>query len=237
MRPVYSAALRLRAEHVDMTRRLRPTELMRLFQQCCIEHTEQLGMGREKTLDRGLLWVVVSERIVINRMPEYDEQITLECTPGQTLHFFFPRNLVIRDSGGAVLVRAKAMWALIDASDRHIVDPSEEGIVINGSDEDGDLAPLMSIAVPDLDKKLECTASYGMTDINGHVNNAAYLGLALDEVFGNRGYAFSLHEIAMVFRKEIPFGTHFTVACGGQCCRGRDVRFFDCRYFSIKITE
>ena len=236
MRPVYTEKLRLRAEHVDMTRHLRPTELLRLFQQCCIAHTEQLGMGRSVTLDRGLLWVVVSERMVISRMPEYDEEITLECTPGQTLHYFFPRNLVVRDSSGAAIVRAKAMWALIDAQTRQFADPSEKGIVIEGCDEDGDLAPVMSFAVPKLEKALQCTASYSMTDINGHMNNASYLSVALDRLYGTAGSVFQLHEIAMVFRKEIPFRSAFSVSYGSAEAGSGTCSYFDCPYFSIKIT-
>ncbi len=236
MRPVYIRKIRLRAEHVDMNRRLRPTELMRLFQQCCIAHTEELGMGRAMTLDRGLLWVVVSERIVISRMPEYDEEITLECTPGQTLHFFFPRNLVVRDASGEAIVRAKAMWALIDAKSRQMADPSEKGIVIDGSDETEDLAPVMSIRVPELTDTIGCTATYSMADINGHMNNAAYLSIALDDMCRRGISVCGAHEIAMTFRKEIPFGSSFSVSCGDAECRGRRCRFYDCPEFSIKIT-
>ena len=61
---------------------MRLSVLMRLFQECCIAHTEELGMGREKTLDRGFLWVINSETIEITRLPEYDEEITLLCRPG-----------------------------------------------------------------------------------------------------------------------------------------------------------
>ena len=236
MRPVYTQKIRLRAEHVDMNRRLRPTELMRLFQQCCIAHTEELGMGRAMTLDRGLLWVVVSERIVISRMPEYDEEITLECTPGQTLHFFFPRNLVVRDASGEAIVRAKAMWALIDAKSRQMADPSEKGIVIDGSDEAEDLAPVMSIQVPVLTDTIGCTATYSMTDINGHMNNAAYLSIALDDLCRRGLSVCGAHEIAMTFSKEIPFGASFSVSCGDADVRGRRCRFYDCPNFSIKIT-
>lgn len=236
MRPVYTCRIRLRAEHVDMDRRLRPTELMRLFQQCCIAHTEELGMGRAMTLDRGLLWVVVSERIVIDRMPEYDEEITLECTPGQTLHYFFPRNLVVRDASGAAIVRAKAMWALIDEKTRQMADPSEKGIVIDGADEADDLAPVMSIPAPQPDGTFGCVAAYSMTDINGHVNNAAYLSLALDKLYSLAGTVFPLHEIAMVFKKEIPFGTRFSVAYCSAVRGEAERRYFDCPFFSIKIT-
>ena len=66
----YWRTLRLKTEHVDCFRALRLSVLMRLFQECCIAHTEDLGMGREKTLDRGFLWIVNAEMIRVRRMPE-----------------------------------------------------------------------------------------------------------------------------------------------------------------------
>ena len=52
MSGIYTEHLKLRSRDVDMFRRLRSSELFKLLQQVSIRHTEQLGMGREKTLDR-----------------------------------------------------------------------------------------------------------------------------------------------------------------------------------------
>ena len=54
--------LKLRSRDVDMHRRLRTSELFKLLQEASIRHTEALGMGREKTLDRGILWVLLMQR-------------------------------------------------------------------------------------------------------------------------------------------------------------------------------
>ena len=114
----YRRTLRLKAEHVDCFRALRLSVLMRLFQECCIAHTEDLGMGREKTLDRGFLWIVNAEMIRVRRMPEYDEEITLVCRPGQTLHYFFPRQMAVLDRDGMEIIRIGAVWSLIDEKTR-----------------------------------------------------------------------------------------------------------------------
>ena len=51
---VYREELLLRSKDVDIFRRLRTSELFRLLQEASIRHTEQLGMGRDKTLDKGV---------------------------------------------------------------------------------------------------------------------------------------------------------------------------------------
>ena len=55
-----------------MYRRLRISTMFEWFQEGSITHTEELGCGREKTLDKGLLWVVTLQRAEIGRLPLYD---------------------------------------------------------------------------------------------------------------------------------------------------------------------
>ena len=88
---VYRKQLRLRNRDVNLYRRLRTSTMFEWMQEASIRHTEELGMGREMTLDRGLLWVVTLQRAEIARMPEYDECVTLESWPGETMHLLFPR--------------------------------------------------------------------------------------------------------------------------------------------------
>ena len=100
---IYREELLLRSKDVDLHRRLRTSRLFELLQEASIRHTEQLGMGREKTLDKGILWVVGLQRAEITRMPVYDEQIVLKSWPGETMHFFFPRYYQIETADGELL--------------------------------------------------------------------------------------------------------------------------------------
>ncbi len=213
MADLYRRQLRVRAEHVDLKRRMRLSTLVRLFQECCIAHTEELGMGRGKTLDRGFLWVIVSEHLVIDRMPLYDEEITLECRPGERMHYLFPRSLVVRDKAGNAIVRANSMWTLIDMESRQMIDPEENGIVIEGSDLPDDVRPVMTIMVPEGDGESHSYhAGYSIVDINGHVNNASYVDLATDILCQDEEDPMGqISEVMMIFRKEIPYGSDFKV--------------------------
>ena len=135
---IYREELLLRSKHVDMYRRLRTSELFRLLQEASIRHTEELGMGRDKTLDRGILWVLGLQTAQIRRMPEYDEEIVLKSWPGKTMHLFFPRYYQIETAAGEVLVRASALWSLVDQETRKLVFPEKYGVVIEGVHRRGD---------------------------------------------------------------------------------------------------
>ena len=115
---MYERQLLLGSEHVDLHRRMRTSALFELLQVSSIRHTEELGMGREKTLDRGLLWVVTRMHAEVARMPVYDERITLRTWPGETMHLLFPRYYEIASEEGEVLVQASGVWSLMDAAKR-----------------------------------------------------------------------------------------------------------------------
>ena len=226
----YRKTFRLKAEHVDCFRKLRIPVLMRLFQECCIAHTEQLGMGREKTLDKGLLWVVNAETVRIDRMPEYDEEITLVCRPGRTQIGRASRFMSVLGTNGETLARVGAMWSLIDISSRRMTDPAENGITVEGESLPGDLLPAMSLPVRAYGNERVFTANYSCVDINGHMNNAAYIDLALDLIPPEE--VKNVSEVKCVFKKEIALGEAFAVRYG----KSGNGYAFGCGNFLIEIS-
>ena len=228
----YRRTLRLKAEHVDCFRQLRLSVLMRLFQECCIAHTEELGMGRVMTLDRGFLWVINAETIEISRLPEYDEEITLLCRPGETLHFFFPRQMRVLDAEGRKIIRIGALWSLIDTGTRQLIDPGEEGIVIHGENRSGDIRPPLSLRDRPASRLIPAReASYSLVDINGHVNNTCYMDLVLDTFSFEELERLKIKTVRCLFRKEIPAGTRFEI----RWDRNGTLSWFRNEYFVIEI--
>ena len=177
---VYREELLLRSKDVDMFRRLRSSELFRLLQEASIRHTEQLGMGRDKTLDKGILWVLLMQRAEIARMPEYDERIVLKSWPGRTMHLLFPRYYSIETAAGEPLLKASAVWSLIDAKTRRVVFPEKYGVAIEGAETGEEIAMPAAVAKAECSLARDFTVPYSFVDLNGHMNNTRYFDLAED---------------------------------------------------------
>ena len=126
----------IQSSDVDMYRRLRLSRLFTFMQEAAIHHTEQLGAGRAKTLDRGFLWVVTMQHAEIKRLPEYDERIKLISCPGKTMHVMFPRYYSVVDETGEEIIRASALWMLMDMNTRKMIFPDSEGIVIDAEEQE-----------------------------------------------------------------------------------------------------
>ena len=208
---VYRRELLLGSEHVDMHRRLRTSELFRLLQEASIRQTEELGMGRDKTLDRGILWVLGLQRAEVERMPEYDERIVLKSWPGRTMHVLFPRYYTVETAAGEPLIRASALWTLVDAKTRKLVFPEKVGVTIEGVTT-GEEIPLPT-AVP----RVKCTnraaftVPYSYVDLNGHMNNSRYFDLA-EDLTGAAAAGRQLREIRMEYASEARYGRELTVS-------------------------
>lgn len=237
----YERTLLIRSQHVTCTRRLRLSVLLRFFQEASIAHTESLGMGREKTLDRGLLWVITKQHIDIRRMPEYDEEITIRSWPGETMHVLFPRFYEVI-CNGEVVITGSALWMLIDAETRGFIFPDEYGIEIQemNTGHTISLPPTIRDRLPeDGESRIHTvphTASFSMLDINGHINNCVYFDLTDDLI------PLSVHEksspasVDAEYLSEIRAGESFEIAWieenGSRLFEGRSDR----PKFRIKLT-
>ncbi len=182
MSAIYERSLLLGSEHVDCFRRLRASTLFELLQTASIRHTEELGAGREKTLDKGLLWVVARQHAAIDRMPAYDERVTLRSWPGRTMRVLFPRYYELLSERGETLVRASAVWSLMDMETRTVVFPDEHGVEIEGAERGDELPYLTKLRKLETPNAFDFAVPYSYVDLNGHMNNTRYFDLIEDRI-------------------------------------------------------
>ena len=202
---IYRIDYTVLSSDTDENRRLRLSRLFTMLQEASIAHTTALGMGREMTLDRGLLWIVTLQQAKIARLPEYDEQIRLRSWPGKMMHLLFPRYYRIEDRQGNPLVEASALWALMDQSTRRVVFPEMYGVKIRGV-HTGKEIPLPT--APKMPKSTETgtfTVPYSYVDLNGHMNNTRYFDLA-EDLMPDALHARALTGVQTEYAKEAPRG-------------------------------
>ncbi len=207
--------LLLRSKDVDLYRRLRLSRLFELLQEASIRHTERLGMGRDKTLDKGLLWVVTMQRCEIARLPEYDERVTLTSWPGEMMHVFFPRYYRLADAEDNTLVSASALWMLVDEKTRKMVFPDEWGVEIKGVETGREIALPTGLKKLAFTEEASFTVPFSYVDLNGHMNNTRYFDLAEDRIpaaaEGKR-----LKRVCSEYTAEARFGDRLTLRWGRE---------------------
>jgi len=238
---IYEKKVLIRSEQVDMTRRLRMSDLFRLLEEASIAHTEALGCTRDKTLDRGLLWVITRQSAEISEMPAYDEEIIVRSWQGEMQHVFFPRFYEI-EREGKVIIRGQALWMLVDEETRTFIMPEDYGIEIPGRPDSDDMF-IPAIAIPEAAGDAAASESlvtrFSQIDINGHMNNTRYFDI-IDDIL-KKGSHLSSDAATLVpetvvanYLSELKLGDSFTL---NQYKAGNDLYFEgagDKLYFRIK---
>ena len=219
MADYYEKELLLGSEHVDCFRRLRTSTLFELIQTASIRHTEELGMGREKTLDKGLLWVITRQHVLVDRWPHYDERITIRSWPGSTMHVLFPRYYEILSESGETLVRAAVLWNLMDIGSRSVAFPDEYGVVIDGVETGREIPYMTRIQALPFTGERSFTVPYSYVDLNGHMNNTHYFDLVEDSIPA-AAEGWIPREIQTEYSNEARIGSELRLEWGVQdgCC-------------------
>ena len=209
---IYEKKYIIESHDVDMHRKLRLSQLFTFMQEAAIHHTEELGAGRDKTLDKGFLWVVTMQYADIRRLPEYDESITVRSWPGETMHVMFPRFYEIDDEKGETIVTGSALWMLMDMKDRKMIFPDEHGISIDARNTGHDPALPKPLRPLECEDEFSFHVPYSYTDINGHLSNTRYFDIAedlLDESeIGRISHAAVEYSNEARYRDDIDIGIH-----------------------------
>ncbi len=212
----------IRSEQVDVQRILKPSSLLLMLQEIALDHCRMLGLGSEATLNRDLLWVVTRYYVEIERMPAYEEQVTLETWPGPMRRVLFPRYFRMKDKDGNILFRASSVWVLIDGKERKMITPKAfglepvEGLVV------GDELPynMPAKVLPETGEG-SFSVPYSYLDLNGHMNNTRYLDVCFD-LIADEAEGKSLTAISAEFQNEIHYRETVSVKIGSE---GNDYTF------------
>lgn len=210
---VYVKDITMLASMVGPDQRLKLSELLSFAQEASIAHTTELGMGREMTLDRDLLWVIGRQRFEIARLPQYDEHVTLASWPGMTMRMLFPRYYELK-ADEETLIRGVAIWGLIKKKSRKMIFADDYGIKIPAEHQEGELPFPKPLLLPRLGQKTTLKATWANCDLNGHMSNAYYLDFAQSLLPPSFWKSHSVKAVAIDYEKEIRLGEEVEVTYG-----------------------
>ena len=138
-----------------------------MFQESAEEHSEILGIGHDKTTFAGRKWVITRYSLKINRMPKFEENITVYTYPGKPNPYFLYRHFYVKDEKGHLLAVASSVWTILDANTNKIV-ANPFDIVVPGESTEFELDLPAKINDDATNKVKEHQIEYTDIDLNGH---------------------------------------------------------------------
>ena len=202
---------------VDFQEKIKPTNLMQLFQEAAGNHAQHLGAGYSQLFEENLFWALSRIRVELIRTPKWGEEIRIETWPCSLVGPFFRRDFIFFDSRDEIIFRGVSGWLLLSAenmrpqrADRLKIElPFNEGKFaletfpdrLNGSAE-----------TPVFSKKI----LYNEIDVNNHVNNTRYLDWVMD-CFDSEFYlSHELKNFTLEFLGEMHWGDEVELRSGQE---------------------
>ncbi len=229
---IYHEKFLIESDYVDCKKECRLSSLLRLFQEIAIHHLESIGFGDSLIRKKGLHWVVARYHAEIVRMPRYEETIRIETHAAPARGPLFPRYFDVYSNENERIIRAGSVWALVDESTRSMIIPSAYDIQDFGELTGEEIAFPLSLRLEDKGEKKIIDASYSLCDMNGHLNNCAYLDVLENLIPISFLKSNSPSSLDIQYKKEIMLGESIPVTFdfdSGSYCFYSD-------YFTSKIA-
>lgn len=152
------------------------------FQDCAIFDSEQAGIGIEYLKDHNRAWFLISWQIDVERYPVLQEKIRVGTWAYDFKGSMGYRNIVIRDENGANIVQAASQWSYIDTDTLRPVRIEPEVGEAYPLDEKlpMEYAPRKICLIEGMEEVDRRIVLPYQIDSNNHMNNEAYIALALE---------------------------------------------------------
>lgn len=189
---MYVLTSRVRYSEIDESGALSPLSLINYLQDCSTFHAEDVGAGIAASVERRAAWMIAAWKIRIHRLPGMGEAIRIRTWPTGFKGLMSNRNFVMEAAdapeGSAPLVEADSAWFLfdVDAGRPRRLALEDLACYLGGEGFEPALdmpAVQRRLRVPrDADPIVAdaVTVTGSHIDTNHHVNNAQYVGMALD---------------------------------------------------------
>lgn len=185
-----------------------PVTILTLLEEAAADHCLSIGYSLYDLLEKGIGWVLLSGRMVMERYPEYKEKITIKTWLSSFRTFRGTRENLILDEEENIIGRAKGLWLFFDIKRRRpkrIFEDILKKWIINTdksiNEETQKIEPLESA----LYRNEFIVHRYDM-DSNEHVNNLRYLQWAMESIPDEIRDHCYLHTIDGHFVGEAHYG-------------------------------
>lgn len=200
---IYEKQYTILMRDCDMFRRLKPSAILAMFQDCSEALTEGWGVGLDAMLEIGVIWVAARAECSVTRLPLHGETVLIRGWAARNRLGLFPFRYEIRDEADCELIRGCSMWVLSDLTTHSMFSGNIPRIQLPTPEpKDAPLPRLALIRPPASPQRTERAVRFSEVDINGHLTNTRYFDWICDLVSPDFHRDHPITGLAVDYRAE-----------------------------------
>jgi medium-chain acyl-[acyl-carrier-protein] hydrolase len=191
--------------------------LMQHLQEVAATHAEQLGFGYNRLNQISSYWVLSNFRIEIDRLPRWNDEVTIRTWPSGSTRVIATREFIGQDSLGAELFRAGSEWMVLDRQKNRPKNLLRLGLDLPTSEPKA-LAEKLNRLEPrnDYSEVQRVRVPHSSIDLNGHVNNTEYVRWSIDALRTTFEFKRSIRSMQATYLSEVFEGDELELLLSGD---------------------
>lgn len=192
----------------DSKKQVKPKSFMDWAQEAAQLHAEQLHFGYDDFIGKNLAWVVTRFYARFVDPPKWKDVVTIRTWHKGLHRVVSVRDFQVLDSCGNVRIAATSSWVILDLATRQFskahfgIDNSDSVCLDNAVEHTADKVSMPQKGFSEVEHVSDHIVSYSDTDMNGHTNNASYMGWAMDAVGASVSMTRELLDFTVNFNHE-----------------------------------
>ena len=155
--------------------------LMQYLQEAAALHAEQLGFGIDSLNKINSYWVLSNIMIEIDRLPKWNDEITVKTWPSGFSRSIATREFVGRDQNDCELFKAGSQWMVLNKQSNRPKNLFRLDLSLPKTEEKALSEELVRLEPQDDYSEVDrISVPYSSIDLNGHVNNTEYVRWGID---------------------------------------------------------
>lgn len=197
---------RIRITEVDARSQLTIPALNGLFQEMAWRHSVVANVSvHELSAQHNISWILSRLKIWIDRLPNYDETVTVKTYVQEIDKYFYHRDFKVIDAWGIEIIRANSVWGLMDIVKRRLTSVPDWMRAITPTHAEEKPVQKVSGKIPPVtDAQIEKRFDIRWHDIdsNQHTNNTKYVEWLMESVSVELLNHGKIQSIDIVFKNE-----------------------------------
>jgi acyl-ACP thioesterase len=199
---VWNKDYKIRIYEVSNSGKVHLPVIFDFLQDTASEHASHLGVGLDVLRERNISWFLTRLHIKFYEYPRYGDTVTVRTWPRLKKKVFAYRDFRLTCSGRTVAA-ASSVWCLVDLENRNLLNPLQNLPQLPEVEERAIETSFPAVR-PVRNAVLERKVTPGITDmdLNGHVNNSAYVRWAIETVDFKKAGEYDPESIDVVYKGE-----------------------------------